>query len=87
MLMTSSTARKEEGGEGGREWVGWDGEGEGEEERNHKVPTTATDHSRGGAPLSRSPRLTVMGDLRRKGNGSVLHVCTHTHTQSCYVTR
>ncbi|KAG7229485.1 hypothetical protein INR49_031906 [Caranx melampygus] len=28
----------------------------------------AADHSRGGAPPSRSSRLTVMGDLRIKGN-------------------
>lgn len=42
--------------------MGWGRRGE---ERNHRVPTTATVHSRGGAPPSRSPRLTVMGDLKR----------------------
>lgn len=36
------------------------------EHRNHRVPTrAAADRSGGGGPPSRSPRLTVMGDLNR----------------------
>lgn len=73
MLMTSSTATRGRGGRGGRRGrgrggTGWDGGRRSGEYRNHRVPTRATDHSRGGGPPSRSPRLTVMGDLRRKGN-------------------
>lgn len=58
---------------GGEEGEGRGGEGEGQdgmgerrrgEARNHRVPTT-TDHSTDGVPPSRSPRLTVMGDLKR----------------------
>jgi len=59
----------EEGG-GGEEGKGRDRMGEGGRRRgkegNYRVPTTATDHSRGGAPPSRSPRLTVMWGLRER---------------------
>lgn len=74
MLMTSSTATRGRGGkrgeegEEGRGGTGWDRGRRSGEYRNHRVPTRATDHSRGGGPPSRSPGLTVMGDLRRKGN-------------------
>ena len=66
MLMTSSTAThgrgdKGEEGEGKRR----DRMGE-EKEKNQKIQTIATDHSRGGVPQSRSPRLTVIGDLKRE---------------------
>lgn len=73
MLMTSSTATRGNGGTRGEEGVkrgrgatGWDG-GKEDEKRIHKVQLIATDHSRRGAPSSRSPRLTVMGDLRTEG--------------------
>lgn len=72
MLMTSSTATRGrgeegEGGEGEREGEGQDGIGgrRSGEHRNHRVPIkAAADRSGGGGPPSRSPRLTVMGDLR-----------------------
>lgn len=78
MLMTSSTATRGRGGRGGRKGrggggTGWDRGRRRGEARNHRVPITATDHSRGGVPPSRSPRLTVMGDLRRMGTRQTCH--------------
>lgn len=85
MLMTSSTATRGRGGRGGGgEWGGEGQDGMGGrrrvKDRYHRIPTRATDHSRGGGPPSRSPRLTVMGDLRKEGNRD-LQLYTHqTHT-------
>lgn len=57
-----------------------------EEHRNHRVPTrAAADRSVGGGPPSRSPRLTVMGDLeegrqKRGWGGRGTNLVRHTES-------